>query len=201
MPEDEAVINRYGFNSDGHLAVLARLRHRLKKFIVENTDINTTNYLLQDGLFGVDQTSKILGLPASLKKGKVLSLNLGKNKSSAEDDVQDYVMGVKRLGPFADMLVINVSSPNTPGLRGMQRRDVLETLLSKVIDERKSIKQQLPIIVKVAPDLKLDELTDVGLAAKNVGIDGIIVSNTTIDRPDSLKSELITNKLTFTDII
>ena len=105
-------------------------------------------------------------------------------------------MGVKRLGPLADMLVINVSSPNTPGLRGMQRRDVLETLLSKVIDERKSIKQQLPIIVKVAPDLKLDELTDVGLAAKNVGIDGIIVSNTTIDRPDSLKSELIINKQT-----
>ncbi|TIB11116.1 hypothetical protein E3P89_02542 [Wallemia ichthyophaga] len=189
LSEDEAVINRYGFNSVGHMTVLARLRHRLKKFVTNNSDTDTTNQLLQSGLFSADETMTHFETPASLHKGRILSLNLGKNKTTAENDVSDYVKGVRTLGPFADMLVINVSSPNTPGLRGLQRRGLLEELLSSVVGERKTLKNHLPILVKVAPDLGLEELEDVGLAAKNVGIDGVIVSNTTLDRPSTLKSE------------
>ena len=189
LPEDEAVINRYGFNSVGHMAVLARLRHRLKKYITSNSDTETTNKLLQSGLLSSDEATSHFNVPASLHKGKILSLNLGKNKTTAENDVSDYVKGVRTLGPFADMLVINVSSPNTPGLRGLQKRGLLEELLSSVVSERKSLKNHLPILVKVAPDLRLSDLEDIGLAAKNVGIDGVIVSNTTIDRPENLVSE------------
>lgn len=189
LEDDEAVINRYGFNSIGHLTVLARLRQRLRKFITSNADTETTNTLLQSGLFSANEATTHFGLPSSLRNGRILSLNLGKNKTTGADDVSDYVKGVKTLGPFADMLVINVSSPNTPGLRGMQRRSVLENLLSSVVDERQKLSNKLPILVKVAPDLGSDELEDVGLAAKNVGIDGVVVSNTTIDRPSSLTSE------------
>ncbi|TIC65035.1 dihydroorotate oxidase [Wallemia mellicola] len=189
LEDDEAVINRYGFNSVGHLTVLARLRQRLRKFITSNADTETTNTLLQSGLFSANEATTHFGLPSSLRNGRILSLNLGKNKTTGADDVSDYVKGVKTLGPFADMLVINVSSPNTPGLRGMQRRSVLENLLSSVVDERQKLSNKLPILVKVAPDLGSDELEDVGLAAKNVGIDGVVVSNTTIDRPSSLTSE------------
>ena len=92
LEEDRALINRYGFNSDGHAAVLARLKVRNAK--------------------GKTQ-----------EPGQVLALNLGKNKTG--DEVEDYVKGVRAFGPFADALVVNVSSPNTPGLRDLQADDKL----------------------------------------------------------------------------
>ena len=94
LPEDDALINRYGFPSDGHASVLSRLRARISPFQPGN-----------------------VGVPASLRPGSILAINLGKNKASPADSIADFVSGVEAFGPYADVLVINVSSPNTPGLR------------------------------------------------------------------------------------
>lgn len=96
LPSDEAIINRYGFPSDGHTSVLARLRARLPAFYDRETA--PTHH-------------------ASLRPGSLLAVNLGKNKASPADSIDDFVQGVHAFGPYADVLVINVSSPNTPGLR------------------------------------------------------------------------------------
>ena len=94
LPEDGALINRYGFPSDGHASVLSRLRARISPFQPQNA-----------------------GVPASLRPGSILAINLGKNKTSPADSIGDFVLGVENFGAYADVLVINVSSPNTPGLR------------------------------------------------------------------------------------
>lgn len=131
-------------------------------------------------------------------------MNLGKNKSSSPDSITDYLHGVQTLGPLADVLVINVSSPNTPGLRGLQSRGFLYELLTAVVAERDALpakgvdeavgtgfttKFSKPkVLVKIAPDLDEGELIDIAEAVERSGIDGVIVSNTTVQRPDSLKS-------------
>jgi dihydroorotate dehydrogenase len=115
----------------------------------------------------------------------LLAINLGKNKTSAADSNEDYVKGMRLLGPYADVVVINVSSPNTPGLRALQGREILQKLLTDVVEEREKIKDErgLPkIAVKVACDLSEDELRDVAAAVKGSGVEGVIVSNTTIRR-------------------
>lgn len=115
----------------------------------------------------------------------MLAINLGKNKTSAADSNEDYVKGMRLLGPYADVVVINVSSPNTPGLRALQGRAILQKLLTDVVEEREKIKDErgLPkIAVKVACDLSEDELRDVAAAVKGSGVEGVIVSNTTIRR-------------------
>lgn len=124
------------------------------------------------------------GLPRSLRPGHLLAVNLGKNKTSAADSNEDYIRGVRLLGPYADVVVINVSSPNTPGLRALQGREVLEKLLTDVVEERNKIKVDgLPkIAVKVACDLSEEELGDVASAVRRSGVEGVIVSNTTIKR-------------------
>ncbi|WFD41259.1 uncharacterized protein MJAP1_004256 [Malassezia japonica] len=213
LPLDAAVINRMGFNSEGHAAVEQRLNERLQGWVVRVlaagralvTDLGMEEVqrdptqLARAQLFaaypGAD-TALLdrFGVPRSLKQDRLLSINLGKNKTSREDSVTDYVEGVQRLGPYADMIVVNVSSPNTPGLRRLQRRSVLEGLLRDVVRARDGVVKAapegaaLPLLVKVAPDLSETELHDVSDAAENTGIDGIIVSNTTISRPAGLLS-------------
>ena len=108
--------------------------------------------------------------------------------------LQSLIQGLKALGPFADYLVINVSSPNTPGLRKLQGKKELESLISKVIEARNQyLSKKIPILVKIAPDLteqdKID-ISDVIINNPKCKIDGLIVSNTTISRPDLLKSGL-----------
>jgi dihydroorotate dehydrogenase len=110
---------------------------------------------------------------------------LGKNKTSAADSNEDYIKGVRMLGPYADVVVINVSSPNTPGLRALQGKEMLEKLLKDVVQERNRIAGNggLPkIAVKVACDLNEEELGDVAGAVRSSGVEGVIVSNTTIRR-------------------
>lgn len=125
-------------------------------------------------------------LPRSLRPGHLLAVNLGKNKTSPADSNDDYINGVRTLGPYADVVVINVSSPNTPGLRALQGRDVLEKLLKDVVDERNKIQVDgLPkIAVKVACDLSEEELGDVASAVRGSGVEGVIVSNTTVKREE-----------------
>jgi dihydroorotate dehydrogenase len=143
LPDDRAVINRLGFNSEGHEAVYARLAKRPRR-----------------GIVGV---------------------NLGTNKDS-KDRVADYVAGVRRFASVASYLAINISSPNTPGLRDLQEKDALARLLEGVANARAQAPGRVPIVVKIAPDLDDDALAAVVETVVAAGIDGMIVSNTTLSR-------------------
>ncbi len=119
----------------------------------------------------------------------VVGVNLGKNKDTA-DAAADYESGVEALAPLADYVVINVSSPNTPGLRALQGRAPLEALVARVraaLDARVP-EATPPLLLKVAPDLTDDDRGDIAAVALAGGLDGLIVTNTTVGRPPSLRS-------------
>lgn len=153
LPEDEAVINRYGLNSEGMEAVAARLAARRKR-------------------------------------GGIVGVNLGANKDSA-DRAADYAILARRLAPLADFLTVNVSSPNTPGLRDLQAESALDDLIARALAARDEAGQatghRTPVLLKIAPDLTLAELDGIVAVARKRAIDGMIVSNTTVARPDSLR--------------
>ncbi len=151
---DEAVINRFGFNSQGHRAVLARLKARAGR-------------------------------------GGIVGVNLGANKDAA-DRTADYVAGMEVFKDVASYFTINVSSPNTPGLRDLQKDMALDDLLARVLEARDRATQRAgrkPVLLKIAPDLTLPELDGVIAIAKARSVDGMIVSNTTLSRPESLKDQ------------
>lgn len=158
LPEDKGIINRYGFNSDGHNAVYERLSQ----------------------------------LPPPGKRQGVLGINLGKNKTS-DDPLEDYCLGVKKFGPIADYLVVNISSPNTPGLRALQHREQLEKLLNAVLEAKDSLPEghRPPILIKIAPDLTEEDKHDIAnvILSKKQHISGLIISNTTVTRPSTLQCE------------
>ncbi|GAB4355267.1 MAG: quinone-dependent dihydroorotate dehydrogenase [Kiloniellaceae bacterium] len=126
-------------------------------------------------------------LEAFRAKGKAagpVGVNLGKNKDTA-DAASDYVLGAAALGPLADYLVVNVSSPNTPGLRALQGRGELEDLLGRVLA---ALPQPAPpLLVKIAPDLTEEDKADIAAVALSMKISGLIATNTTIARPADLK--------------
>jgi dihydroorotate dehydrogenase len=117
----------------------------------------------------------------------IVGVNLGKNRDS-ENASADYLEGVRRAGQLADYLVVNVSSPNTPGLRDLQARAVLESLLRELLAAREETGSHAPLLVKIAPDLASEERRDIAAVALASRIDGIIVSNTTVARPTGLRS-------------
>jgi dihydroorotate dehydrogenase len=119
--------------------------------------------------------------------GGIVGVNIGKNRDSA-DAAPDYTEGVRRAAPLADYLVVNVSSPNTPGLRDLQARAVLEALLRRVLAARDETGVRPPLLVKIAPDLTPEERADIAAVALATGIDGMIIANTTIARPSELRS-------------
>lgn len=133
--------------------------------------------------------------------GGLLGVNVGKNKAQ-EDAAADYVAGVRSLGPLADYIVINVSSPNTPGLRSLQRREPMEALLTAAVTARDEVLQDadgargragkagrpLPLLVKIAPDLTSEEKRDIAEVVLATKVDGMVVSNTTVSRPADLRS-------------
>ncbi len=148
LTRDRAVINRFGFNSDGHAAVHRRLAARAHR----------------PGIVGI---------------------NLGANKD-ADDRVADYVAGVKTFADVATYFTVNVSSPNTPGLRDLQEAKALDDLLARVTEARDAAPMRRPLLLKIAPDLGEAQLDDVVGVALARGVDGMIVSNTTITRPSML---------------
>ncbi len=156
LSEDEAVINRLGFNSAGMAAAAARLERRRK-------------------------SGRISAGP--------LGINLGKNKDTV-DAAADYAAAAELLAPYADYLAINVSSPNTPGLRGLQNRARLEDLLARVgaARTRAAGAEGPPLVLKIAPDLDDEDLAEIAEVALSGAIDGLIIGNTTIARPESLRS-------------
>ncbi len=127
------------------------------------------------------------GAPRSHASRGVIGVNLGQNRTS-EDGVADYEEGVRRAAPLADFLVVNISSPNTPGLRDLQRRARLEALLGRLLAVRERCGVRPPLLVKIAPDLLPEERADIAAVALASGIDGLVIANTTLARPPSLKS-------------
>jgi dihydroorotate dehydrogenase len=139
----EGVVNRMGFNNEGHEAVFARLR--------------------------------------GLRIASALGVNIGANKTSP-DFVADYVLGVRRFADLADYLTVNISSPNTPGLRDLQAEDALKTLLGAVLEARAQARTRVPVFLKLAPDLDEPMMDAIARAVLATDLDGLIVSNTTISR-------------------
>lgn len=120
--------------------------------------------------------------------GPVIGINIGANKeaTAAGRATADYVTGVACMAPLADYLTVNISSPNTPGLRALQDRAALDELLGAVVAARGA--NRTPIFLKVAPDLEPADVEDIAAACLDHGIDALIVSNTTVSRPASLRS-------------
>ncbi|MBZ5733845.1 quinone-dependent dihydroorotate dehydrogenase [Nocardioides sp. TRM66260-LWL] len=158
LTADRAVVNRMGFNNDGADAVAARLARRAER------------------------------RRRSGAGGPVLGVNIGKSKVVPEDDQAaveaDYEHSARLLTPFADYLVVNVSSPNTPGLRTLQAVERLEPLLAHVrrVADDASPRRRVPLLVKIAPDLADEDVDAVADLALAQGLDGVIATNTTIGR-------------------
>ena len=154
LPEDRGLINRMGFNNGGARELTARLVAA-----------------------GVRRGNNALGVP--------VGVSIGKNKDTPnEQATEDYLHALRQVSDVADYVAINVSSPNTPGLRDLQTRTALTDLFSALDDERRALDpaSPLPIWVKVAPDLTWDQLDGVVAAAEETGIDAIIATNTTLAR-------------------
>ena len=155
LVEDRAVVNRMGFNNDGAEAVAPRI---------------ATARAALEARYGA-------GRP-------VIGVNIGKTKAvELEDAVEDYRVSARLLAPVADYLVVNVSSPNTPGLRLLQSAESLRPLLEAVREESgRAAGRRVPLLVKIAPDLSDEDVDDVARLALELGLEGIIATNTTIGR-------------------
>jgi dihydroorotate dehydrogenase len=176
LVEDQAVINRLGFPSRGSEFVQRQLNPDLKEGLIER-------------VFGLH-----LRRPPVARRpwSTVLGVNLGRNKATSnEEAVFDYLALLQNFAPYADYLTINVSSPNTAGLRQLQGGAALEGLLAHLHQQRlleqAQLKRRLPLLVKLAPDLTDGELGDALEAILRTGMDGVIVTNTTLSR-DGLRS-------------
>jgi dihydroorotate dehydrogenase len=154
LPEDGAVVNRMGFNNDGAAVVSQRLAAWRSR---------------------------------PRRHAPVLGVNIGKTKVVPEDDQRavedDYRLSTRLLAPYADYLVVNVSSPNTPGLRSLQSVERLGPLLGAVREQADEVTdRRVPLLVKIAPDLADDDVLAVADLALAIGLDGIIATNTTVSR-------------------
>ncbi|RLQ87188.1 quinone-dependent dihydroorotate dehydrogenase [Notoacmeibacter ruber] len=155
LPNERGVINRLGFNNEGHEAALLRLMKRRHR----------------GGLVGV---------------------NIGANKDS-EDRAADYALGITTFALYASYFTVNISSPNTPGLRDLQSAENLSDLLARVMAARDAAAEDagrsIPVFLKIAPDLQEADLDHIAAAAEQYGLDGLIVSNTTLSRAPLLNRE------------
>jgi len=173
LPEDHAVVNRMGFNNDGAEAVAHRLERR--SLALDRRDRRAV------GRIGQRPDAR-----------PVLGINIGKSKVVPDDDeravLDDYAASARLLAPYADYLVVNVSSPNTPGLRSLQAVDRLAPLVDevrRVADD--AAHGPVPMCVKIAPDLADEDVLALGELARDRGLEGLIATNTTISR-DGLRT-------------
>ncbi|KAM3465590.1 hypothetical protein MY5147_007280 [Beauveria neobassiana] len=171
----DGLVNRYGLNSQGADAVAQRLRKRVRRFARQ---VGATEEQVLNGEAGV--------LPGSLATGRLLAVQIAKNKETDEKDqaavAADYVYCVNRLARYADIVVVNVSSPNTPGLRDLQATEPLTRLLTAVVEaaHKTERKTRPKVMVKVSPDEDDDaQMAGVVEAVHRSGVDGVIVGNTT----------------------
>lgn len=161
LPEDQAIINRMGFNNTG----VESLVHNVRKS----------------------------------RKTCVLGINIGKNKDTPlENAVDDYLLCMQQIYSYADYITINISSPNTPGLRELQHGEGLSALLVQLKDKQSELNQQtqryVPLVVKIAPDLTKNEIIDIASRLLAADIDGVIATNTSNSRPDSLSCKEVASQ-------
>ena len=184
IPSQQALINRYGLNSKGAAHVARQLRHRVRDFgQTQGLGIDEkAQRLVLDGYAGVP--------PGSLNAGQLLAVQIAKNKDTPEHDTeavkQDYVWCVNHLAEYADIIVVNVSSPNTPGLRSLQKMEPLRAILTGVVQATRSTRRRTKpaVMVKVSPDETAeDDIQGICKAVWQSGVDGVIVANTTKQRP------------------
>ena len=154
LPQDQAVINRYGFNSKGMEPAAARLAARRRR------------------------TSRHAG---------IVGINVGANKTS-DAPTDDYRAAVARLAPYADYITLNISSPNTPGLRDLQAGDNLRRTIAAGREGMAEAGATCPLFVKIAPDLGQGDIDTICATALDEAVDGLIATNTTVGRPDTLRS-------------
>lgn len=213
LVEDGGVINRFGFNSVG----MAQVEENLISFyddVHAVVDREAEEVMAEWRDIAMNMFSKVLSTVSRSQASQprsLLGVNLGKNKTSTEE-TEDYEVGIQKLGPYADYLVINISSPNTPGLRDLQKNEPLKRLLHAAIRQRNNLvlkgndckdkRQQLlskasspptstlpPLFVKIAPDITDEEMKSIASIALECNVDGILVTNTTNQRPSTLQSK------------
>ncbi|KAF4548827.1 Dihydroorotate dehydrogenase-like protein 2 [Elsinoe fawcettii] len=187
VPSQNALINRYGLNSEGADSVALRLRQRVREFAYSiglGLDPEAERKVL-DGEAGVP--------PGSLLPGRLLAVQCAKMKDTPDEDIEavarDYTYCVDQLAKYADIIVVNVSSPNTPGLRSLQQTLPLTAILTSVVGAAKTCdrKTKPAVMVKVSPDEDSEEqVRGICDAVWMSGVDGVIVGNTTKKRPDPL---------------
>jgi dihydroorotate dehydrogenase len=166
LPKDKALINRMGFNNDGVEVVAKRLKEWRKKFGVWSLG------------FGVETPNSKLQTP-----NLVIGGNIGKNKTTPNEDAwKDYEICFRALHPYVDFFVVNVSSPNTPGLRELQEKDSLKKILTHLQQQNQNFEKPKPVLLKIAPDLTWSQIDDVIDLAKEIHLDGLVATNTTISR-------------------
>lgn len=172
LPKDEAVINRMGFPGKGAEYVAMSLRGE-RSFRRSN----------------LPAKKEIASGASAPRNDVILGINLGKNKDTPlEEAASDYIELMRIFAPFADYLTINISSPNTVGLRRLQGREMLEGLLGAIGRERHKSEVKRPVLVKIAPDLSDEELDDAIGVILDKGMDGVIATNTTLAR-EGLRSK------------
>jgi len=166
LPKDRALINRMGFNNLGIDQIVENLKTWRK-------------------------------IEPAYRKGKlIIGGNIGKNKSTPNEEAwKDYEICFRKLYPFVDYFVVNVSSPNTPGLRALQEKDALKEIFVKLHTLRKLESESKPILLKIAPDLLPDDIDDILKVHEEIKLDGLVISNTTISRGNLLTPKKKVDKI------
>lgn len=174
LPQDKAIINRMGFNNDG----VKVIKERLKKWASLR-----------------EQTAGNLVKGATDKERLIIGGNIGKNKVTPNEEAwKDYEICFSELYDYVDYFVVNVSSPNTPGLRALQEKESLRKILSHLQLLRLNYTVQKPILLKIAPDLTREQIDDVVDLAREIQLDGLVATNTTISREGLSKQSEATAK-------
>jgi dihydroorotate dehydrogenase len=163
LAKDKALINRMGFNNEGVAAVVQRLkkwREKSPKFKVQSSKLATANYFLM-----------------------LIGGNIGKNKTTPNEEAwKDYQICFEALHPYVHFFVVNVSSPNTPGLRELQEKEALKKILTHLQTINSKYQNPKPILLKIAPDLTETQIDDVIQLALDIKLDGLVATNTTVSR-------------------
>ncbi|MEO8414373.1 MAG: quinone-dependent dihydroorotate dehydrogenase [Ginsengibacter sp.] len=164
LPKDKAIINRMGFNNDGATAIAERLRQ------FKNEEARASGWQRKNKL--------------------IIGGNIGKNKNTPNENAWlDYEKCFTILHDCVDYFVVNVSSPNTPGLRDLQQKDSLKKILTHLQDLNRLKKIQRPLLLKISPDLSPNELDDIIDLVMEIQLDGVVAANTTVQRSHLISSE------------
>jgi dihydroorotate dehydrogenase len=176
----------FGFVEVGTVTPLPQTGNPRPRVFRLDTDQGVINRL---GFNSQGSDAALARLASRANAGGIVGINVGANKNTP-DRIVDYVGLIERFAPVASYVTVNISSPNTPGLRTMQQAAVLDDLLARVVDARERVAQNAgptPVLLKIAPDLSLSDLDDVVGIARSRRVDGMIVGNTTVGRPPDLR--------------